>query len=305
VSLAVIFPGQGAQAPGLGTPWIEHPAFAVVAEAERASGLDLAHLLLHADETELADTRSSQLVVLLASLVAWCAAEPSLRAEGVVAMAGHSLGQITALIASGTLGLADGIRLAVARADATAASQKARRGGLVALLAADEALAVRSCAHFVNQAWVANLNAPGQVVVGGDEAILDALAATARSEGARRAKRLGVDGAFHTPLMTSAAEALAPLLSSLAFGTGDVPIVANDDGRAVSDPNEWSDRLRKHLVSPVRWTDSVATLVALGASAVVEVGPGTTLTSLVTRIDPNLGIRNIASPDDLALDVRR
>ena len=303
MSLAVVFPGQGAQAPCLGAPWRDHPAFSVIAEAERATGLDLAHLLLDADAEALADTRSSQLAVLLASLVAWRAAEPALRAEGVVAMAGHSLGQITALIASGALSLADGVRLAVDRADATAAAQRTRRGGLVALLAADEALADRACARFPDRAWVANLNAPGQVVVGGDEAILDDLAEVARAEGARRAKRLGVDGAFHTPLMEPAAVALAPCLARLRFGGGHTPVVANDDSRMVRDPTEWPGRLRAHLVSPVRWTDSIDALVALGATTIVEVGPGTTLTSLVARIDPGLGARNIATPTDLAVEV--
>jgi [acyl-carrier-protein] S-malonyltransferase len=299
MTLAIAFPGQGAQAPCLGAPWRAHPAWSVVTDAERATDLPLAHLLLDAGTDELADTRNSQLAVLLASLVAWRALEPTLD-EPVVAMAGHSLGQITALIASGTLPFDDGMRIAVARAEASAVAQRERTGGLVALLGADEALAEEACAIVPDRAWVANVNAPGQVVVGGDEAGLDLVANRAKELGARRATRLPVGGAFHTPLLAPAAALLAPVVASAPFGSPTVPVVANDDGSVVTDPAEWPDRLGRHLVSPVRWTTTVETFRGLGATTVIEVGPGTTLTGLVKRIEPGLDIRNVCVPDDIA-----
>jgi [acyl-carrier-protein] S-malonyltransferase len=302
VSLAITFPGQGAQAPGLGAPWRAHPAWSLVDDAERATGRPLARLLLDADAEELSDTRNSQLAVLLASLVAWRALEPLLD-QPVAAMAGHSLGQITALIASGTVPFDDGLRLAVARADASADAQQAQPGGLAVLLGAEEALAVEACAVAPDRAWLANVNAPGQVVVGGYLEVLDDVVARAKELGARRASRLPVGGAFHTPLLAGAAAALGPVLDATPFGPGTVPVVANDDGQVVTDPADWPERLRTHLVRPVRWTETVQTMRGLGAGTIVEVGPGTTLTGLARRIDPDLRTASVAVPDELsALD---
>ncbi|WP_426571514.1 ACP S-malonyltransferase [Aquihabitans sp. McL0605] len=299
MSLAITFPGQGAQTPGLGAPWRDHPAWSIVDDAERATGRPLAHLLLDAPAEELADTRHSQLAVLLASLLAWTALEPRLD-EPVVAMAGHSLGQITALIASGTVAFDHGMRLAVARADASADAQAHAPGGLVVLLGAEEDVAVAACDAAPGRAWLANVNAPGQVVVGGHADGLDAVAARAKELGARRATRLPVGGAFHTPMLVEVAEAIGPVLDETPFVVPAIPVVANDDGAVVADPAAWPDRLRTHLVRPVRWTDTVRTMRGLGADTLIEVGPGSTLTGLARRIDPELELANVAVPDDLA-----
>ncbi|MCU1358150.1 MAG: fabD [Acidimicrobiales bacterium] len=304
MSIAVAFPGQGAQAPGFGASWLEHPAWSVVIEAERATDLPLAHLLLDATPDELADTRASQLSVLVGSLVAWQAFRAELD-EPVVAMTGHSLGQITALIASGAVDLEAGIRLAAARAEATATAQRERAGGMVALLGADEELAVRACDAAPGRAWVANLNGGGQVVVGGEVDALDDVADRALELGARRARRLAVGGAFHTPLMAPAARAIGPALDRTPFTAPSLPVVTNHDAEPVTSDAGWPDRLQTHLVSPVRWGEVVATLARLGARTVVEVGPGTTLTGLVRRIDPELAVAQVATPDDLPIGASR
>lgn len=160
--------------------------------------------------------------MLLASLVAWRGLAPHLGAD-VVAAAGHSLGQLTALIAAGALPLGDGVRLAVARAEACSTAQADHPGALLALLGADEATATEACAAAPGRAWVANLNGAGQVVVGGYTNALDDVGEAATALGVRRVRRLAVDGAFHTPLMADAARRLAPVLDATPFASPTVP----------------------------------------------------------------------------------
>ncbi len=303
MSIAVVFPGQGSQTPGAGLPWRSHQAWSLVDEAEAATGLPLGSLLLDASAEDLAGTREAQLSVLMSSLIAWRALEPTIKPENIVAMAGHSLGQITALIAAGAVTLADGIRLAVARADASAASQATNRGAMLALLGADEATAAAACEASPGRAWVANINGAGQVVVGGEPDALDAVAERATELGVRRVRALAVDGAFHTPLMQPAADAFAPALASTTFSAPTYPIVTNHDAEAVTEADGWPHRLTAHLVSPVRWADTVGHLVALGATTIIEVGPGTTLTGLVKRIAPDVATQSVSSPDQLPLEV--
>lgn len=304
MSIAVVFPGQGSQSSGAGRAWRDHPAWSLVDEAEAATGLDLTHLLLDASDDELRPTRAAQLSVLLSSLLAWRALDATLDHTGLTAVAGHSLGQITALIAAEVVPLDTGMRLAVARADATAAAQRDAPGAMLALLGATETQAVAACGAAPGRAWLANLNGAGQVVVGATPDALDAVGDQALALGVRRVKALTVDGAFHTPLMAPAAKALAPMLADTRFARPTAPIVTND-AAVVTGSGGWPDRLTAHLVEPVRWGETVALLQALGADTVVEAGPGTTLTSLTKRIAPDLTTRSVAAPDHLPLGAGR
>lgn len=285
---AIVFPGQGSQAPGLGRPWIGRPEWQVVRDAEAATGASFTRLLLDADADEVASTRASQLTVLLASLMAWREIAPSLTPGTIVGVAGHSLGQITALIAAEVVSPADGYRLALARAEAAEQTQRAHPGGLVALLGADRTLAEAVCAAVTGPAWVATLNGGDQVAVGAEIRVLDEVEATARSLGCRRAMRLAVDGAFHTPLQRPTADALLPSLAVIPFAPPRWPVVTNHDAAPVTDAEGWPERLTEHLVRPVLWADSVERLVDMGARRVVEVGPGRTLAGLIRRIAPDL-----------------
>jgi len=296
VTVAVVFPGQGSQAPGAGQAWIDHPAWAVVDRAEAALGTPLAPLLLDPD-ADLSRTRESQLSVLLLSLVAWEATRTEITEP--IAFAGHSLGQITALIAAGAVAIDDGVALAAARAEETQRAADANPGGLAALLGATEDQAREACA--AGDAWIANLNAPGQVVIGGTPAGLDAAADAATRLGVRRVRRLAVGGAFHTPLMAPAADALHPRFENTDFRSTDVPVVANHDATPYTEGDGWAERLHRHLVEPVRWLASVEALVSAGAETVLEVGPGTTLTSLVARIAPDVATANVAGPADVGV----
>jgi [acyl-carrier-protein] S-malonyltransferase len=311
VGIAVIFPGQGTQAAGMGVPWRHHPAWGVVERAEAALGEPLAHLLLAESAAELARTRDSQLSVLLASLLAWEATGPVLPTP--VAFAGHSLGQVTALIAAGALSLEDGVRLTARRAELTQMAADRRPGRMAALLGADEAQAEKACAAAPDECWLANDNAPGQMVIAGTPSGIERATRAAGDLGIRRVMPLKVGGAFHTPLMQEAADALAEVLAGVDFASPSVPVVSNADARAYGpadtpespggprDPAGWRARLAAHLVSPVRWRASMATMVEeLGATAFVEVGSGSMLAGLAKRAAPHVPVYGVGSPTDVA-----
>jgi [acyl-carrier-protein] S-malonyltransferase len=298
VPYAVIFPGQGAATPGAGRAWLDHAAWGLVTEAESILGQPLARLLLEADPAELSTTRASQLAVLLGSLVAWDALRAELD-EPPVAFAGHSLGQITALIAAGAVDRADGFRLAAERAALSQRSADARPGRMAALVGTDLDTAAAVCAGGPD-VWLANDNAPGQVVIAGTPDGLDAAAARARDLGVRRVMPLDVGHAFHTPLLSDAADGLAPLLATVAFREPTAPIVANTDALGHTDPGCWPDQLARHLVEPVRWRESQRTLAASGATTFVEVGPGKVLAGLAKRTVPEVTVLDLTDPADIS-----
>ncbi len=287
----------------MGEVWRASPAWEVVSRAESALGQPLAHLLLDADADELARTRPAQLAVLLTSLMAWEAVRDALD-EAPVGFAGHSLGQITALIASGAVPLEDGVRLAAERAECTQAAADARPGRMAALLGADleqAEAASKGATSAGRTCWVANDNAPGQVVIGGTPRGVDCAADRARDLGVKRVMPLKVGAAFHTPLMAPAAVHLLEHLAGTPFAPPTAPVVANTDAAAHHDADGWPERLSRHLVSPVRWRESLETLAALGARTFLEVGPGNVLSGLVRRSLSGVTTRNVATPDDVPL----
>jgi [acyl-carrier-protein] S-malonyltransferase len=298
VPYAVIFPGQGAATPAAGRPWLDHPAWQVVADAEAATGRDLGRLLLEADEDELSSTGASQLAVLLTSLVAWRAVAGAVD-RAPIAFAGHSLGQITALIAAGAVEPADGYRLAVRRADLSQLSADAQPGRMAALVGTDLDVAASVCARG-GDVWIANDNAPGQVVIAGTPEGLDAAAERARAAGVRRVMPLDVGHAFHTPLLAEAADDLGRTLAGTSFHAPRAPIVANTDAAPHTGADGWPDRLARHLVEPVRWRESQLALFGLGSTTFVEVGPGRVLAGLAKRTVPDVAVVNVSTPDDLA-----
>ena len=295
---AVIFPGQGAATPAAGLAWVDHPAWQVVDEAEAATGRDLGRLLLDADAEELSTTLASQLAVLLTSLVAWRAVSATVE-QPPVAFAGHSLGQITAVLASGAVSPADGYRLAARRAELSQRSADARPGRMVALMGADPETAAEVCAGGEG-VWLANDNAPGQVVIAGTPEGVEAAAERARAAGVRRVMSLDVGHAFHTPLLAEAAADLAPTLEATTFHTPSAPVVTNTDAAAHSDAGGWPEILARHLVEPVRWRESQVTLTTLRATTFVEVGPGRVLAGLAKRAVPDVTVLNVSTPEDLA-----
>jgi [acyl-carrier-protein] S-malonyltransferase len=285
----------------MGLPWRDHHSWSVVERAESALGEPLAHLLLAESADELARTRESQLSVLLTSLVVWDALKDQLGTP--VAFAGHSLGQVTALIAGGVLSLEDGLQLAALRAEATQAAADAHPRRMAALMGADEAQAQAACAAAPEECWVANDNAPGQVVVAGTPDGVELALKAAAELGIRRSIPLKVGGAFHTPLMADAAEALALAVTDVKFSDPSAPVVSNADAQPYSDGGGWAARLPEHLISPVRWRASTGTMTSvLGATGFVEVGFGTMLATLAKRCTPGVPVRGVATPGDVVAD---
>jgi [acyl-carrier-protein] S-malonyltransferase len=283
----------------MGAPWEDHRAWSVVERAEAALGEPLAPLLRADSAEDLARTRESQLSVLLTSLVVWEAAREHIPSP--VAFAGHSLGQITALIASGALPLEDGIRLAARRAEATQAAADRHPGRMAAVIGAEEVAVLEACDAATDECWLANDNAPGQIVIAGTPSGLERASKAAADLGIRRVMPLKVGGAFHTPLMQEAADALVPVLADITFATPAAPIVSNDDARPYDGVDGWAERLARHLVSPVRWRGCMTTLVEeLGATTLVEVGFGSMLAGLAKRGAPGVPVLGVATPDDIA-----
>ncbi|MCU1428433.1 MAG: fabD [Actinomycetia bacterium] len=298
--VAVVFPGQGTQAPGMGQPWRDHPSWAVAERAEEAFGEPLTSLVVDAPAEQLARTRDAQLAVLCTSLVAWDAVKDRLGDSGeVVGFAGHSLGQVTALIASGALGHDDGVRFAARRAEATQAAADAAPGRMAALLGATLEQADAVCASAGGECWVANDNAPGQVVIAGTPAGIEQALTATREHGVRRATPLNVGGAFHTPLMRPASDPIDAALADVGWSPPAAPVMSNEDAQAYDDTSGWRERLVRHVTTLVRWRETMENLAALGATHLVEVGHGTMIAGLAKRTIPDVTVINIATPADL------
>ncbi len=295
--LAFMFPGQGSQMPGMGRPWVGHSSWSVVDEASDVLGQDVAHLLLDADADELRSTANAQLATYVTSLVVLDA----LRCAGVTpaACAGHSLGEYSALTAAGALSFTDGLRLVEARGHAMAAAARARPGTMAAVIGLDDESVEEACRQAGGDVWVANLNAPGQVVVSGAVEAVAALRKTAKALGARRVLDLSVAGAFHTSYMAGAGEALAEALARATLRAPRIPVVANVDATVHRGSREWAGVLLDQLCRPVRWRQSVERLVADGANTLAEVGAGTLLAGMAKRIVPDTGLVAVSGPDEV------
>jgi [acyl-carrier-protein] S-malonyltransferase len=288
MGVAVMFPGQGSQSPGMGSSWQNTEGWTLVKRAEEVLGEPVERLLLDDDPGVLARTREAQLAVFLTSLVAWESARAAL--GEIVAFAGHSLGQLTALTAAGVLHFDDAVELVATRAEVTQAAADAAGGGMVALLGADDAQATAACDAAPDACWVANDNAPGQVVLSGTDEGLERASDAARGLGVRKVVRLDVGGPFHTPLMAQAARELATATAAVPVHLPDTPVVSNADAHAYGDADGWRERLVDHLVSAVQWRRSLDTLAQLGADALAEVGPGRVLTGLARKARPDLPV---------------
>jgi [acyl-carrier-protein] S-malonyltransferase len=294
--LAFTFPGQGSQRSGMGLSWADHPSWEVVDEATALAGRDVAHLLTEADEDELRRTANAQLATFVLSLVVLDAIERVGLAPTVCA--GHSLGEYSALAASGAMTFEDGVRLVAERGEAMHDAAEENPGTMAAILGLADDLAEQACSG-KEGVWVANYNAEGQVVIAGTEAGVAEASDRARELGAKRVTQLNVAGAFHTPLMAPAAARLRKALSSTRFLLPEVPVVANIDARAHRGAGEWRSLLAGQLLSPVRWRQSLQTLGSLGTTCVVEVGPGGVLTSLTKRALKGVTTLSVGEPDDI------
>lgn len=294
--IAFLFPGQGSQKPGMGAPWTDHVSWELVAEASEAAERDVAALLLDADEEELRDTRNAQLATFVLSMVVLDAVERLGVEPGV--LAGHSLGEYSALTASGAVELLDAVRLVAERGEAMQVAAEEREGTMAVVLGLDDDDVVAACARAEAEVWVANHNAPGQVVIAGVPEGVDAAAQVAKDLGAKRVVPIAVGGAFHTPLMASARDRLRKALTQVEWRDADRPVVANVDARPHTAAEEWAPLLTSQLLSPVRFRQSLLALERQGASTFLEIGPGTAVTAMAKRTVDGTCLA-ISAPDAL------
>jgi [acyl-carrier-protein] S-malonyltransferase len=295
--IAFTFPGQGSQKPAMGAAWADHPSWELVEEASVAADRDVAHLLLHADAEELKQTRNSQLATLVSSLVVLDAVE-RLGLEPA-AYAGHSLGEYTSLVASGAVAFDDGVRLVVERGEAMQAAGEEHPGTMAAVLGLDDDKVEKACEDTAGDVWVANYNAPGQVVIAGDPEALAAAGVRAKELGAKKVLPLPVSGAFHTPFMASARDRLVKAIAGTELRAPDFPVVANVDAQAHAGAAEWAELLGAQLCSPVRWRHSLYTLDEMGVTTFVELGAGSVLTGMTKRTINGAKTISVSTPNEL------
>jgi [acyl-carrier-protein] S-malonyltransferase len=301
MSVAFVFPGQGSQAVGMGRA-LSH-AFpesrAVFDEADAAVGFALSRLCFEGPEAELQLTANTQPAILATSV----AALRALLARGARPdwVAGHSLGEYSALVAAGAIGLVDAVRTVRRRGEYMQEAVPVGTGAMAAILGLDLPAIEAACRESAGDEVVspANVNSPGQVVIAGHAAAVDRASELCKARGAKRAVRLPVSAPFHCALMTPAQDRLAADLGALAFRDPGVPLVNNVDARVVRDAVACREGLVRQVSGAVRWQDSVELLAAQGVTTFVEVGPGTVLSGLVRKIVKGARVLSVDSPESL------
>ena len=297
--LAALFPGQGSQAVGMGRAFYDaSPAARDVIDRAEATLPGLRTLMFEGPADELTRTANQQPALVAAGAAALAAWREAGGPEPEVA-AGHSLGEFTAHVAAGSLALEDALRLVRARGRFMQEAVPEGAGAMAAILKLDPEVVAALCAAADGIVELANLNAPGQIVVSGSAAPVAAIAAAAKARGGR-AVPLKVSAPFHCSLMRPAAERLAAELGDTTFAPPRLPVVSNVEAAPVTDPDEIPRLLEAQVTAPVRWTDCVATIAAHGVDRWVEFGAGKVLTGLVGRIRPAADVRAVADPDGLA-----
>ena len=296
--IAFCFPGQGSLEVGMGRELAEAvpEAMDVFTRGSEASGLDLMHLCFEAPESELVQTEVQQPALVATSL----AVLEAIKARGIKPdfVVGHSVGEFAALAAAGALKVEEAIGLVRERGLAMAEAAKKNPGSMAAILGLDDEVVEWICRRILN-VWPANYNCPGQIVVSGENLAVDEACEAAQAEGARRAVKLRVSGAFHSPLVARAADRLRPALERVKFAEPTAPFMSTVTAR-IEEAKRMGPLLVEQLTAPVRFTQAAQALVREGAHTFVEVGPGNVLSGLVKRIDRNAKTISVSTPESLA-----
>lgn len=309
MSSAFFFPGQGSQTIGMGQAFFQETAIgkARFEEADAVLGRPLSKLCFEGPEEELKDTRNTQPALYVCGAIA----ADLLKEAGVApdAVAGHSLGEYTALYGAGVLSFADGLKLVAARGRLMAEAAEARPGAMAAVMGLDMDKIRDLCGEIrqegAGQVDVANDNSPGQTVISGEKAAVEAACEKMKAAGAKRALVLPVSGAFHSPLMEQAREALGAELDKAEWKAPQCIFVPNVTAVPEKDPGAIRQHLMDQLTGAVRWTESVQNLVSGGVTLAVEAGPGKVLAGLVKRIDKSLTVLPGDSPDAIGQAVEK
>ena len=301
--LALVFPGQGSQSVGMLAELSElHPSVkATFEEASDGAGVDLWALSQGGPDEMLNRTEYTQPALLAAGIAVW----RLWQAQGGMppsVLAGHSLGEYTALVAAGALSLKDGAHLVRIRGQLMQEAAPAGVGAMAAVLGADDAVVEAACVEASGAQVVvpANYNSPGQIVIGGDAAAVDRALALLQAQGVRKAVKLAVSVPSHTPLMREAANRLAQAMAGMAWSQPALPVVQNVDAAVHASLDDIRDALVHQLYLPVQWTACVQALAARGLGRVGECGPGKVLAGLAKRIDKSLDARALGTPADFA-----
>ena len=301
VPYALIFPGQGSQHVGMGRDLFLSNAAArsVFDEADRVLGFELSRLCFEGPEEDLNKTANTQPAILAVSAAAWAAIGdlPS----PPIAVAGHSLGEYTAIFAAGGLPLADALRIVRARGQAMQDAVPPGDGKMVAVLGADAETVEAACVAAARGEVLrpANFNAPGQIVIAGASAAVDRAVQELKTRGVRKLVPLPVSVPSHCALMRPAAEALAPLIAALPLARLRTPLINNADAASLTDPEEIRSSLLRQLTSAVRWDESIREMGRSGCRLFVEIGPGKVLSGLVKRILPEAEVLSVSSAEGL------
>ena len=291
------YPGQGSQFSGMGASWLDHPSWELIEEASDVTNVDIADLLLNADDDLLRETQNAQLATFVLSMLILDAVERlGLDSTG---HAGHSLGEYSALTASGALDFSDAARLVSIRGNAMKKAIEEKPGTMAAVLGLEDTAVEDLCAEIADEVWIANYNSPGQLVIAGTNSAIEKASDLAKKIGAKKVTQLSVSGAFHTPLMNAARVELSEAIENTDIRPPSGIVVANVDGVAHENPETWRALLSAQLCSPVRWTQSLTTLLTMNFSTFIEIGPGKVLTGLTKRADSDTKRLNINKPNDL------
>ena len=285
---AFIFPGQGSQFPGMGKEHYENNAFAkkIFEQANEQLGFRISDIMFNGSEEDLRRTDVTQPAIFLHSIIAFKSTENA-KPDMV---AGHSLGEFTALVASGVLSLEDGLRLVAARANAMQHACEQEPGTMAAVLGLDDAVVENICASIDEVVVPANYNCPGQLVISGSKKGIEIACEQLKAAGAKRALVLPVGGAFHSPLMMHAEEELVAAIESAKFYHPVCAVYQNVVAKAVIRPEEIKMNLIHQLTGPVKWTQSIQQMVKDGASTFTEFGPGKVLQGLVQKINKEVTV---------------
>ncbi len=289
---AYVFPGQGSQFTGMGKDLYENSerAKALFDKANEILGFSITDIMFEGSAEELKQTKVTQPAVFLHSVILAevLGVEPQ-------AVAGHSLGEFSALVVAGALSFEDGLRLVAKRAMAMQKCCEAQPGAMAAILALEDEVVEQICDQTEGVVVAANYNCPGQLVISGASESVDAACEKLKAAGARRALRLPVGGAFHSPLMEAAREELEQAIAEVEFHTPKCPIYQNVDAKPQSDPEQIKQNLIAQLTAPVRWTQIMREMVADGVNSFVELGPGAVLQGMIKKLGAQVEVESKAT----------
>jgi [acyl-carrier-protein] S-malonyltransferase len=295
--VAFCFPGQGSLEVGMGQEIAAAvpEAMDVFERASEASGLDLMHLCFEGPESELVQTEVQQPALVATSLAVLAA----IKARGIKPdfVVGHSVGEFAALASAGAIKVEEAVALVRERGLAMAEAARKHPGSMAAILGLDDEVVERICRRILN-VWPANYNCPGQIVVSGEDPAVEEACDAAEQEGARRAVKLRVSGAFHSPLVARAADRLRPALERVKFTEPTAPFMSTVTAR-IEDAKRMRPLLVEQLTAPVRFTQAAQELMREGAHTFVEIGPGNVLSGLIRRIDRNANTISVSTPEAL------